>query len=855
MKKPMDKNLFKADLHVHSCHSRRPSSWVLKKIGCGESYTEPIDLHRTLKKQGMDVVTITDHNTINGCLEIAHLEDTFISEEVTTYFPQDNCKLHVLVYNITEGQHEEIVRVRKNVFDLVGYLRGEHIVHAVAHPMYSVNGMLRVDHFEQLLLLFNLLELNGARDTLQNTIITRIASALTGETIEELAHRHGITPWGDRPWKKCLISGSDDHSSIYMGTSYTEVWGASCIGTFLEGISRCAARVRTHHSTPKTLAYNIYSVMYQFYDQTFEIDRWIKDSAVSDFFKEMLLSPHDSKGMDSTEPPVRSKRKPAFGFASPTLSKRFLKNLKRVMSLDRFSKKNRSRDFVDSPLSDRFLKNARQVVSCRDGGERGGNAGLGRKPSNAAEGEETWFEFVNTVSNMVMRQLADDILRKLTDADLFYLFSHIGASGSLYMMLSPYFIAYSIFARDRARSIECLERFGHRGEELGLPSRRVAVFTDTFNQINGVATAIQAQMEAARMADKPLKLITCEPGRRTESNVAVFEPVGAYDLPEYPELKIYYPPFLRILSHCYQERFTHIHAETPGAMGLAALGIAKLLNLPFCGTYHTSLPQTVLALTGDPQVEEFFWKYIVWFYGQMETIYVPSAVTGRELAEKGLPGKRIVVHQSGVNTTYFNPNKQNGFFSSRYRIPDSATKLLYVGRVSKEKNLQVLEKMIKAIRRIRNDVHLVIVGEGPYLGAMEKRLDGLPVLFTGYLTGESLAEAYASSDVFVFPSTVDTMGIAVLEAQASGLPVIVTDRGGPRENMVHNETGFVVSADQEQTVDSFVKAALQLCEDPHRMADMGKKARIYARHRSFENSFSTFWDDYGRTVRNLESIG
>lgn len=850
----MRENLFKADLHVHSCHSHRPSSWVLKKIGCGESYTQPTYLYRTLKKRGMDIVTITDHNTISGCLEIAHLKDTFISEEVTTYFPQDNCKLHVLVYHITEGQHEEIVRVRKNVFDLVAYLRGEHIIHAVAHPMYSVNGMLRVDHFEQLLLLFKNLELNGARDTVQNTIITRIVSGLTRDTIEELANRHDIDPWGDRPWKKCLISGSDDHSSIYMGTSYTEVSGASCLETFFEGIGRCAPRVRTHHATPKTLAHNIYSVMYQFYNETFEIDRWIQDSALSDFFKTILLSPHDSKGMDSTEPPVRSKKKPVFGFASPSLSTRFLENVKRVMFLDRFSKKNRSQDVVDSPLSDRFLENARQVLSCRDSEEMGRYERSDRKPSNAAAAEETWFEFVNTVSNMVMRQSADDLLRKLTDADLFYLFSHIGASGSLYMMLSPYFIAYSIFARDRARSIACLERFGYRREDLGVPSRRVAVFTDTFNQINGVATAIQAQMEAARMADKPLKLITCEPGRRTESNVAVFEPVGAYDLPEYPELKIFYPPFLRILSHCYQERFTHIHAETPGSMGLAALGIAKLLNLPFCGTYHTSLPQTVLALTGDPQVEELFWKYIVWFYGQMETIYVPSAVTGRELAEKGLPEKRIVVHQSGVNSTYFSPNKRNGFFSSLYRIPDSVTKLLYVGRVSKEKNLQVLEEMIKAIRRIRNDVHLVIVGEGPYLGTMKKRLDGLPVLFTGYLTGESLAEAYASSDVFVFPSTVDTMGIAVLEAQASGLPVIVTDQGGPSENMIHNETGFVVSADQEETVDSFVKAALQLCEDPLRMADMGKRARTYARHRSFENSFSTFWDDYGQAARNLESI-
>jgi hypothetical protein len=90
----------------------------------------------------MDLVTITDHNTISGSAEIAHLPGTFISEEITAYFPDDGCKAHVLVYDINDAIHREIQKVRENIFDLVDYLAQTGIVHVLAHPLYSVNDKL-----------------------------------------------------------------------------------------------------------------------------------------------------------------------------------------------------------------------------------------------------------------------------------------------------------------------------------------------------------------------------------------------------------------------------------------------------------------------------------------------------------------------------------------------------------------------------------------------------------------------------------------------------------------------------------------------------------------------------------------
>ena len=122
---------------------------------------------------------------------------------------------------------------------------------------------------------------------------------------------------------------------------------------------------------------------------------------------------------------------------------------------------------------------------------------------------------------------------------------------------------------------------------------------------------------------------------------------------------------------------------------------------------------------------------------------------------------------------------------------------------------------------------------------MQASMNGLPCHFAGYLKGDDLVQAYASSDAFVFPSVTDTFGNVVLEAQASGLPVIVTDQGGPCENMVHEETGMVVPGGSA----SALRSAMQyLTGDPARVARMGKAARQYVESRSFEAAFLKTWE-------------
>jgi hypothetical protein len=151
------KNEVQADLHVHSCHSKHPGEWILQRLGAQESYTPVETIYRQAKEQGSAFVTLTDHNTIDGALELcrAHPEDCFVSTEATAYFPEDGCKVHTLCYDISPAQFATIQRARENICNLRDYLRQEDIACSVAHATFSVNNRLTLDHIEKLLVLFD----------------------------------------------------------------------------------------------------------------------------------------------------------------------------------------------------------------------------------------------------------------------------------------------------------------------------------------------------------------------------------------------------------------------------------------------------------------------------------------------------------------------------------------------------------------------------------------------------------------------------------------------------------------------------------------------------------------------------
>ena len=805
----MEQTSMKADLHVHSKYSKRPSQWILQKLGCPESFTEPHMLYKTAKNKGMDIVTITDHNTLAGSLEIAHLDDTFISEEITSYFPEDKCKVHILAHNITESEHEDISRLRENIYDLVRYLNEKSIFYAVAHAMYSPNDRLTVEHFEELLVLFNTFELNGTRDGFQNRILQEILNSLEKEDIERFADGYDLQPFGQTPWLKNLIGGSDDHSSLNIAGTHTCVEGAGSIEDFFNGIGNNRARVHFAESSPKKLGQNIYSIAYQFYKTKLRLDRYVNKDLLLRFIERSLTVSHGNE-----EYLVGRLR----NFVDNRLTNQFFKSAPKT-------------------IQDMLQNEARKIIL---GSETMSSLLKGDTNIGGSDSEESWFQFVDQVSEKVLKQFADSFLERISRANLFDIFQTVGSAGSLYTIVAPYFVAYSVFTKDRNFCRQCSKRFRKKGSDDTSETLKIGHFTDTFYEVNGVALTLKKQISIARKNNKSLNIITCGP-KSVTPGVTNFPPVGTFELPEYPDLKLFYPPLLKMIDYCYRENITMIHSATPGPIGLAALAIARILKLPISGTYHTALPQYVNNLTGDTGLEDMCWKYVIWYYNQMDEVFVPSQATGRELVERGIHKEKIRHYPRGIDTEIFHPSYRNGFFKSKFHIGDEKLKLIYVGRVSKEKNLDLLVHSFRQLCRTRSDLHLIIVGEGPYLDEMKRIMRDLPVTFSGLLMGKDLAEAYASSDIFVFPSTTDTFGNVVLEAQASGIPAIVTDQGGPRENVIPGKTGFIVPAADKE---GFTRAVTRLLDDPDLLESMKQNAREYTEDRSFEAAYLKQWDMY-----------
>lgn len=799
----------KIDLHCHSQYSKRATLWIMQRLGCPESFTAPHDLYQLARQKGMTAVTITDHNVIDGALEIAHLPNTFISCEYTTYFPEDRCKIHVLAYDISESQHTELSRTRENIFEFVNYLTDERIMHACAHPLFSVNDRLTVEHIEQLILLFKNWEWNGSVDPLMNAVLQEVTDRLTPQKLEKLVEKYGICPRFPKPWEKAILGGSDDHSSLSVADTYTEVPGAADLQDFWAGIEKRQATIESRPSSPQRFGRQVYGIGYQFYKNKCNLEPLIP--------KDLVLRSFDGMLQSRPETP------------EPWINRLHALFAKRRRPSTTHSSNQSVLDILRIEARELILDDPRLVSIVR------GSTNI------ADEMDHKWFEFVNQISNRALVRFGNDLLDRVVKAHFFDVFQSLASAGALYALLAPYFVGFSVHTRQRTWSTEVLRWFsrGMTPRENQNAVARLAHFTDTYFEVNGVARTLQQHLDTAQRTGKDYTVCTCLSEREAPSQgLLQFKAIGQFTLPEYPELKMLVPPFLEMLNHCYDKEYTHIHVSTPGPVGLAGLAIGRILQIPVIGTYHTALPEYAKALTEDAYVEDLMWRCMIGFYDHLDKVYVPSQATGTQLVERGIGSSKIEVYPRGCDIERFNPVQKAGFLKMRYDVDDAAVVLLYVGRVSKEKGLHFLTEAYRILLNKGHAVRLVVVGNGPYRKEMEHDLEETSAVFTGYLDGDDLPAVYAESDALVFPSATDTFGNVVLEAQSSGIPVIVTDKGGPHENIIPNETGIIVRANDAEALALAMEKVVT--DEGYRKA-MGKSARNYMESRSFDAAFEELW--------------
>ena len=791
----------KCDLHLHSRYSDRPSEWILRKAGIPDSLSQPRKLYELLRGQGHDFFTLTDHNTLGGAQELRGCEGYFTGVEITTYFPEDRCKVHLLAWNLDERQFAEVEKIRGNILVLSRFLRQEGIVHAVAHPLLNLDGKLQPDHFEKLILLFRVFEsVNGLRAKLTQEIARACLLSLTPEKIQQLVQRHGIEPADSEPWKKSLMGGSDDHCGLYAGKAGTEVRGVRTVEAFLQHVEEGKGVAYGDGGDPTRYVNGLFHVVFDFLREKVG-HRAPRGSALLLQIANRFLA-----GQNPVELSFLDKAR--YAVEMVTSGKLF--------------------DFWKSPeggLSKELSAYLTQASTRKE---------LQRVLSEEKEPERRSFRLASKVINDVGYRIVLRFLDKVQKGDVLGGLEPLAGVIPLGLATAPYLYSFHSLRFDRPLLGAVAERFlAQRPEPLA--NHMKGWCTDTLEDVNGVARTIRTMATAGRESGADITILTSRLGMKSEEGVMNFQPIGEFAIPEYELQKLSFPPLLEFVDHVASRGYTELILSTPGPIGLIGLLTAQILGLRTSAIYHTDFPQYARFLSeDDPMVEGMAWNYMHWFYSQVDRVYVNSKSYADRWVSRGLSRDKVFILPRGLDTEAFDlRHRQPDFWAQRGA---KGKVILYVGRISKEKELAFLAKVAEAMPAEANAT-FAFVGEGPYLPELKRKLK--EAVFTGVLHGKELSQAYASADLFVFPSTTDTYGNVVVEALASGLPVVVSDQGGPGELLRNSNDGQIVKTGDPSAWSKVILDYLK--HDEPASAREARRIRCIA-GRSWRDAFQEFWD-------------
>jgi glycosyltransferase involved in cell wall biosynthesis/predicted metal-dependent phosphoesterase TrpH len=700
----------RADLHCHSTASAVSRLGVQRSLGLPECATPPEEVYELAKRRGMDFVTITDHDTIDGALELAGLADTFVSEELTASFRGEPQAVHVLCFGIAPDDHEWLQAHAGDVETCAEYLDANGIVSALAHPFYAVGAPLRSRHRRRLAELFPVWETrNGSRARELN-----MPAAIYVET------QGGIA-----------IGGSDDHAGIDIGRTFTQAPPAATPAEFLE-------HVRAGRATPG--------------GEQGSTEKWAHAAlalTVRALGRDGEQSPVDpARVLEMAERLLREgdrREGPAVGDLVPADARALVRAWLASVDLDELSEA----DLVAYMQDERFT-----------------HADLHRRATRAHE--------------RLLRGALSSAVEAAARGSLG------GVGGTLFaacIPAIPYAPSAAFIARERAKL---------SSPDGELP--RVAIVADGIGAMHGVTRTIEEIRERG-IAGFEVEVIGTDPNvdRRLGA-------VADIDVPHYPGMRLGVPSLPAVVEAITGGQYDLIHVCSPGPSGVAAAVLARAMETPLIGSYHTELAAYAGLRSGDASLEVAAKLAVAAFYAQCQLVLSPSAAADATLSTLGIAAGRVARWDRGVDAGRFDPGLRDE------QLLPGEVNVLYVGRISKEKNIDLLARAFALAHARDPRLHLVLAGGGPEQGRVAAAL-GEHATFLGWLEGSALATAYASADLFCFASETDTFGQVVLEAQASGLAVLAVDAGGPRELIAHGHDGLLAPPDTRALADALVLLA------------------------------------------------
>lgn len=739
------RSVTRADLHCHSTASQLSKLGVQRALGLPECATAPDEVYELAKRRGMSFVTITDHDTIAGCLEIADRPDTFVSEELTAWFSGEPQAVHVLVWGITPDDHDWLQAHASDVEVVAEYLRANAIACALAHPFYAVEAPLTPRHRRRLAELFAVWETrNGSR-----------APELNGPAAVYIETRGGTG-----------VAGSDDHAGVDIGRTYTEAPAASTAAEFLAHVRAGRVEARGKQGSAAKWAHSAIVLA----ARALGTDRAERPdpAAVLRMAERVMVEGDARKGHTGTG-------------LGPEDGRRLLRAWLDAMGLD-----------LDLDGLIAFFQS-----------EGHSHSDLERRARRAHE-----HKLAVAVGQILGVSGGGDVGE---------------AAAALWEACTPvipYVPATAFLGREK-------DKLAHR-EADGI---RVALVADGIGGMHGVTHTLD-EIRHRGLTGYEVEVLGTD--RSVDRRLAT---VAEVDIPFYAGLQVGVPSLHAVADALADGRYDLVHLCSPGPSGAAAALMARLLGLPVIGSYHTELQAYARLRATDPRIEATVRMALAAFYGQCGVVLSPSRAADASLVDLGIPPERIGRWDRGVDLTRFSPALREG------RLLPGELTVLYVGRLTKEKGLHLLADAFLEARERDPRLHLCLAGGGPEEPLLRERL-GDAATFLGWLEGEALARTYASADVFLFASRTDTFGQVILEAQASGLPVVAVGEGGPTELVEHGVSGLLC----EPEAAALAAALNELCRRPVLLERLAAGGLDAVRDRSWDRALQQLAAGYARAL-------
>jgi glycosyltransferase involved in cell wall biosynthesis len=402
--------------------------------------------------------------------------------------------------------------------------------------------------------------------------------------------------------------------------------------------------------------------------------------------------------------------------------------------------------------------------------------------------------------------------------------------------MAPYFISFTYFAQDRVFNRQTAAYFNRikKDERPDGPVDQAvtAHFTDRFHDLYRLQLSLQRLTPARSANPQFFKLITCDARRpRKEPGIRRFDPIGTYEHPDFPGNKLFFPPLMEVMNYCYTREVTHLHSATMGPVGLAALAVARILKLPVYGTCQHSLSDCFPFLGADESAGEILHRFQLWYYDQLDRVYVFCEQDATDLRQMGVQPGKIRIVPRWVDLHRFHPGRRNGHLD-RFCGLHTKLKILCDATSAGEKSLALLTEVFKILSRVESGIHLIVTGAGSMTAGLKKRLGTTPCTFLERPTEEEWPGICASSDIFICGGRGQAAVKAVTEAQACGVPVIVDDRHQLKGCISPERSGILVRA---KDADNLYEALQLLIRSEDRRRRMGHSARLFA------ESSATVW--------------